>query len=183
MGLNLRNINKGLELKINKCIALLDEEYKSLNFTIHFYENKEKLLKERKNKPDMKEENYEQILAGQNEALGVTIGEKGIIKIFLFLLEDIKRNPSEVIELIGNIYHEIRHAWQVENKLFQDEEEISTLDGNLEAYYRLPSEKDAFQFQEKQMQKHGNKILEIFGWGDKTMKYELKPEIKNAIYP
>ncbi len=26
-----------------------------------------------------------------------------------------------VINLIGNLYHEIRHAWQFENNLFQDE--------------------------------------------------------------
>ncbi|MGG3662347.1 hypothetical protein [Bacillus gobiensis] len=64
MGLSVRNIKKGLEIKINKCIALLSEEYTSLNYTIYFYENREKLLKEQNNKPDMKAAQYTQILNG-----------------------------------------------------------------------------------------------------------------------
>ncbi|WP_342545388.1 hypothetical protein [Lysinibacillus sp. FSL K6-4013] len=182
MGLNIRNLKKGLEIKINKCIALLGEEYASLNYTIYFYENREKLLKEQKNKPDMKAEQYTQIFNGETETAGVTIGEMGRIKIFLFLFGDIKRDPNEIISLIGNLYHEIRHAWQNENKLFQIEEEISTIDGNLDSYLKLPSEKDAYRFQEEQMQKHGEKILEIFGFNLK-FTYQLKPEIRKVIYP
>ncbi|HDR7656205.1 TPA: hypothetical protein QCX68_001617 [Bacillus wiedmannii] len=181
MGLSIRNIKKGLKIKIKKCVALLDEEYRGLNYTIYFYENREKLQKEQKNRPDMKEENYVQVLSGQTEIAGITIGEKGKIKIFLFLFGDIKRKPGEVMELIGNVYHEIRHAWQNENNLFQNEEEIAIIDGNLEAYYKLPSERDAYRFQEEQMQKHGNKVLEIFGF-NMGCKYELKPEIREAIY-
>lgn len=181
MGLSLRNIHKGLGLKINKCLDLLEKEYKDLNYTIYFYEKPEKLEKERRNKPDLNEEQYNQILAGQNITAGITIGEKGIIKIFLFLYEDVKKNPKEVIDLIGNLYHEIRHAWQAENKMFEDEEEISILDGNLESYYSLPSEKDAYKFQEEQMKLHGKKILEIFGYSYE-FKYELNKEIRDIIY-
>jgi hypothetical protein len=36
-------------------------------------------------------------------AAGITIGEKGRIKIFLFLFDDLKKNPNEVINLIGNL--------------------------------------------------------------------------------
>jgi hypothetical protein len=133
----------------------------------------------------MTEEQYEQILTGQTATAGITIGDKGKIKIFLFLFGDIKRNPTEVINLIGNLYHEIRHAWQTENNLFQDEEEISIIDGNLASYYSLPSEKDAYRFQEEQLQKHGKKILEILGikLGDNIeFRYELKAEIREVIY-
>lgn len=181
MGLSLRNIKKGLEIKINKCITFLGEEYTSLNYTIYFYETRERLLKEQKNKPDMKTEQYTQILNGQTETAGVTIEEKGRIKIFLFRFEDIKRDPNEIIRLIGNLYHEIRHAWQNDNKLYRNEEEISTIDENLESYLKLPSEKDAYRFQEEQIKNHGDKILEIFGFNLK-FEYQLKPEIREAIY-
>lgn len=181
MGLSIRNLKKRLEIKINKCIALLDEEYTSLNYTIYFYENREKLQKEQNNKPDMKTEQYIQILNGQIETAGVTIGEEGKIKIFLFLFSNIKRDLNEIISLIGNLYHEIRHAWQNENNLFQNEAEISTIDGNLESYLKLPSEKDAYRFQEEQMQKHGERILEIFGFNLK-FTYQLKAEIREVIY-
>lgn len=170
-----------MQIKIKKCIALLGEEYTSLNYTIHFYENREKLQKEQKNNPVMKDEQYAQILNGQIEAAGVTVGEKGQIKIFLFLFENLKRDPNEVINLVGNLYHEIRHAWQNENNLFQDEEEISTIDGNFESYLKLPSEKDAYRFQDEQMKKHGERALEIFGFNLK-FRYELKPEVREAIY-
>ena len=181
MGISIRNLKKGLEIKIKKCIALLGEEYASLNYTIYFYENREALQKEQNNKPDMKTEQYIQILNGQTETAGVTIGEEGKIKIFLFLFGNIKRDPNEIISLIGNLYHEIRHAWQNENNLFQNEEEISTIDGNLESYLKLPSEKDAYRFQEEQMQKHGEIILGIFGFNLK-FNYQLKAEIREAIY-
>lgn len=86
MRLNIRQLNKSLEIKIKKCIALLGEEYMSLNFTIYFYETREKLQKERDNKPDLKREHYEQILNGEIETAGLTIWEEGKIKIFLYLI-------------------------------------------------------------------------------------------------
>lgn len=180
MGLSLRNIKKGLEIKINKCITLLGEKYIPLNYTIYFYENREKLHTELKNKPEMKVEPIYTDIKWQTEIAGVTIEEKGRIKIFLFLFENIKKDPNEIIRLIGNLYHEIRHVWQNENKLYQNEEEISTIDGNLESYLKLPSEKDAYRFQEEQIKKHGEKILEIFGFNLK-FEYQLKSEIREAI--
>ncbi|WP_054708124.1 hypothetical protein [Bacillus sp. JCM 19041] len=184
MGLSLINLNsnKSLERKIRKCIALLDDEYKDLNFTINFYGKREKLQKERNIKPDLKEENYLQILAGKYMTTGLTIGEKGEIKIFLFHFGNLKKKPREVILLIGNIFHEIRHAWQFKNGLFQDENEITVIDENPKAYYRKPSEKDAYIFQEQQMKKHGGEILEIFGFLVEGYEFELNDEIKEAIY-
>ncbi|MCP9227918.1 hypothetical protein NMG90_21465 [Bacillus mycoides] len=181
MGLNIRQLNKSLEIKIKKCIALLGEEYMSLNFTIYFYETREKLQKERDNKPDLKREHYEQILNGEIETAGLTILEEGKIKIFLFLFQDLKENPTEVIDLIGNLYHEIRHAWQFENNLYQDEKEIDTIDGDLESYLSLPYEKDAYRFQDENMKKHGEEILRIFGFQLK-ISYRLADEIRNIIY-
>lgn len=183
MGLTIRNLNnKFLEIKIKQCIGFLENEYKALNYTITFYEKRGDLTKERKENPNLKEENYEQILSGKTEAAGVTIGDKKEIKIFLFLFNDLKKDPNGVTELIGNLYHEIRHAWQVENNMFQDEEEISKIDGNLEAYLKLPSEIDAYKFQDKQMKKLAPRVLKIFGH-QKGIIYELKPEIRDAIYP
>lgn len=182
MELSVRNLNsdKWLKRKIISCIALLDDEYKNLDFTVNFYDKREKLQKERDNKPDLKADTYEQILTGKKEIAGLTIGEKGKIKIFLFKFGNVKSNPKEVISLIANIFHEIRHAWQYNNGVFQDEDEISFIDGNLEAYYSQPSEKDAYLFQEEQMKKHGKKVLEIFGF-DIGLKYELQDEVKAAI--
>lgn len=180
MSISLRGIKKGLSTKISKCIALLSAEFTSLNYTIYFYESREKFEKEHIEKPEMKDEQYTQILNGVIETSGVTIGEKGKIKIFLFLFDDVKKDPNEVIKLIGNIYHEIRHAWQNEKGLFKDEEELYTIDGNLEEYYSLPSEKDAYRFQEEKMQTYGNEILKIFGFNF-GIHYQLKPEIKKVI--
>ena len=128
----------------------------------------------------MKAEHYIQILDGQTVPAGLTIGERGKIKIFLFHFRDVKKDPVELINLIGNLYHEIRHAWQYDNNLFQDEDIIDTIDGNSGRYYNLPSEKDAYRFQEEQMQNHGNEILRIFGF-DMKINFQLKPEIKKTI--
>lgn len=182
MGLSNRNIKNGLKKKIEKCILLLGEEYTSLKFTIYYYPNKEKLQNEQFNKPDMKEENYRQILYGYNEISGITIGEQGKIKIFLFMYKNIEKDPEEIILLIANLYHEIRHAWQYENKLFLGENEVLTIDDNKELYYSLPSEKDAYKFQEKEMQKYSKKILGIFGIHDIYFEYRLKKEIRDIVF-
>lgn len=185
MGLSIRNVNKGLQLKIIKCIELLGEEYTSLDFTLYFYDSRERLEKERLNKSDMADESYEQILTGENEAGGITLGEKGKIKIFLFLFGDVKRDRSEMIKLIANIYHELRHAWQYKNNLYKDEPEISKIDGNFEDYLSLPSEKDAFKFQEKVMQELGDQILEILGiklGENEGYKYQLMDKIREIVY-
>lgn len=132
----------------------------------------------------MEPEYYDQIINGYIETAGIILIGKGKIKIFLFMFDDLEKNIEEVLELIGNLYHEIRHAWQYENKVFQGEEEFSTNDGNFESYIQLPSEKDAYLFQEEQLKRYWRKILEIFYYKvDKNIeiKYELKPEITKAI--
>ncbi|MDZ4410536.1 hypothetical protein ORL62_21805 [Bacillus cereus] len=79
------------------------------------------------------------------------------------------------------MYHEIRHAWQFENNLFQDEKEIDTIDGDFESYLSLPYEKDAYRFQDENMKKYGEEILRIFGFQLK-INYRLADEIRNIIY-
>lgn len=185
MVLKLRNINKSLELKVSKCIALLGEEYMSLDFTIDFYKNIERLELERKNIPELNDTQYEQILKGENSTSGITVADKKKIKIFLFLFDkNIETNPSEIIHLIGNIYHELRHAWQDKEQLYKDEPEISSVDDSYEDYLRLPSEKDAYIFQELQMDKHQRTILEIFGYKVNGVipPFRLIDELREIVY-
>ena len=174
MNLSTRNIKGKLKIRIKKCIELLGKEYTSLNYVIYFYADKEKLQKEQFDNPDMKVGQYDQIVNGQTEIAGVTLAEKGIIKIFLFVFDDLEKTPEEVIHLVGNLYHEIRHAWQYENDLFKKEDEVLKIDGDTEAYFRLDSEKDAYKFQEEQMKKHGNRILEIFGFSNSNIEFNKK---------
>ncbi|MDR4928276.1 hypothetical protein [Peribacillus simplex] len=180
--MNIRNnMDQGLRTKIIKCIDLLDDEFKTLNFTIDPYQVRERLIYERDNKPDLKKEEYEQILNGEVVVGGLTHGDKKQIKIFLFFYEELDSNAYEILHLIGNIFHEIRHAWQIKNNLYQEENEISKLDGNLEFYFGLEAEKDAYQFQLEQMQKHANKILEIFNNNARVKEFTLKDEIMKFI--
>lgn len=175
------NINQSLKLNIEKSIELLGREYKSLNFTIDFYRDRGRLEFERENKPDLKKETYEQILNGEKGISGLTLGSKKQIKIFLFNYGDLETNAYNIVSLIGNIYHEIRHAWQVENNLFQEEDEINTINGNIELYFSQNAEKDAFIFQLENMQKYVNVVLQIFNFKGRIEQYELKPEIMKYI--
>ncbi|MCC5803803.1 hypothetical protein [Rossellomorea vietnamensis] len=180
--MNIRsNMDQGLRAKIIKCIDLLDNEYKSLGYTIDPYQNRERLIYERNYKPDLNEEEYEQILNGGIVVGGLTQGDKKKIKIFLFVYEDLQTNPKEILHLIGNIFHEIRHAWQIKNRLYQGEKEIGKIDGNLDIYFSLEAEKDAYRFQLEQMQKHANKILEIFNINKRVEGFTLKEEIMKFI--
>jgi hypothetical protein len=175
--LNIRNnINQALKLKFDKCIDLLDREYKSLNFTIDVYQDRERLEYERANKPDLKEEEYEQILNGEQTVGGLTVTKKRQIKIFLFHYGDLT-DVEEVLHLIGNVYHEIRHAYQITKNLYINDEEFSKLDGNLEYYFGQEAEKDAYKFQLEQMQKNANEVLSIFGINKWVQSYTLKDEI------
>jgi len=174
-------MNQGLRLKLIQCINLLEPEFRNLNFTIDPYENSERIEYERKSKPELKEEEYEQILNGQNTVGGLLFGSKKQIKLFIFNYKELDTNPNEILGLVGTLYHEIRHAWQHENNKFQDEEEINSIDGNLEMYFGGEAEKDAYKFQLIEMQKHANEILEIFGVNARVHNYTLKPEIMKFI--
>jgi len=176
-----KNINPSLKDKIRKCINLLDVEYKELDFTIDFYTTREQLEKERKNKPDLDEEAYNQIFNGKYKPSAITLGEKKIIKIFLFMYDNPETDLTEWSMLISKVYHEIRHAWQKTNHLYEDEPEILDIDANWEEYIRLPSEKDAYKFEERKMNEHMLKICEIFGT-EQRFEYILDKPIRDIVY-
>ncbi|KSU85163.1 hypothetical protein GA0061096_1356 [Fictibacillus enclensis] len=183
MSIKLRNLNKELAAKIKRCISLLEDEYKNLDYALFFYDTPKKLQSEQKRNPDLNSEELQQILNGETVTAGITLPDKKEIKIFLFHYDNIISDPRDIIPLIANIYHELRHAWQNENNRFQDEEELSSLDDNIEAYLSLPSEKDAFRFQRNQMQKHMRTVLDIFGLTNISFNqpYDLYPWIKEIV--
>ncbi|WP_158093286.1 hypothetical protein [Gottfriedia solisilvae] len=176
-----KNINPRLKDKIRKCINLLNVEYKELDYTIEFYTTRDQLEKERKNKPDLDDKAYNQIFNGKFETPAITLGEKKIIKIFLFMYDNPETDFDQFIKLIVKVYHEIRHAWQNTNHLYENEPEILDIDANWEEYVRLPSEKDAYKFEEQQMNEHMLKICEIFG-SEKGFKYTLHKPIRDIVY-
>jgi len=179
---NIRNnFNPILRDKIRKCINLLDVEYKTLDYTIDFYVTRERLEKERKNKPDLDGKAYNQILNGKIETSAITLGQKKLIKIFLYMYDNSETNFEQCIKLIAKVYHEIRHAWQNANRRYENEPEILNVDANWEEYVRLPSEKVAYKFEEQQMNNHMLKICEIFG-SDKGFNYTFHKPIKEIVY-
>lgn len=184
MKLKIRNVNKkGLERRIKKCIQLLDDEHKNIDFTINFYSNPKILKRELETNPVVNQNHIEQILSGETVTAGYILPEQNEIKIFLFHFRNLKRNNNEIINLVGNIYHEIRHAWQYSNNLYLDERKVETIDGNEEDYLRQPSEKDAFKFQDQMMKKYAPKILEIFDISPPAdYKYSMQDWIKEIVY-
>lgn len=164
-----------------KCINLLDVEYKTLDYTIDFYSTRERLQKEQNNKPDLEDNAYTQILNGKLETSGITLGDKKQIKIFLFMYENPEMDFIEFCKSLAKVYHEIRHAWQNTNNCFENEPEILDIDAGWEEYIRLPSEKDAYKFEEEQINIHMVKICEIFG-SEKGLTYTLRKSIRDLVY-
>lgn len=180
--MNIRNnISPSLRDKIRKCVNLLDVEYKTLDFTIDFYSTRERLEKERKNKPDLDDKAYNQILNGKFKTSGITLGKKKLIKIFLFMYDNLETDFNQYIMVIAKVYHEIRHAWQYVNHCYENEAELLNVDINWEEYISLPSEKDAYKFEEQQMNNNMLKICEIFG-SEKGFSYTLHKPIRDIVY-
>ncbi|SFE91933.1 hypothetical protein SAMN05428981_11056 [Bacillus sp. OV194] len=184
--MNIRtNVNHKLRQQIFECIQLLGEDYSNLPYIIDIYTNRERLEYERKNKPVITEVEYDQILNGSHHPPGQTISEKNVIRLYLFNLDDINNENLYKIEIIANVFHEVRHTWQQTHHLYMDEPELQSIDDNIddnkEAYFNLPSEKDAYSFQEQQFDKHKLKISEIMNMTSYIKKYELKDDIKQLI--
>jgi hypothetical protein len=175
------NIPHKLVGQIRRCIELLGEEYTSLDYTIEIYQERERLEYERRNKPVLEEEQYEQILNGEEKPIGQTIPTKKVIRLYTFNLDDIENEDKRKVELIANLFHEIRHAWQYTNGLFLDEKEVNVIDNNRKTYFSLSSEKDAYLFQVEQMNKHKYAIFKIMKMKQIFVKYELKKEIQDLI--
>ncbi|PYZ96628.1 hypothetical protein CR205_13060 [Alteribacter lacisalsi] len=180
--MNIRNnISPMMREKIRKCINLLDSEYKTLDFTIDLYKTRKRLETEKRNKPDLEDLAYNQILQGEFETSAIIVGERKLIKVFLFMYDNPETDFAEFIKLIAKVYHELRHAWQYANHLYKNEPQILNVDLNWEEYVRLPSEKDAYKFEVQQMNKHMPKIVKIFG-SEVGCIYTLKKPIRDIVY-
>ncbi|KKC49524.1 hypothetical protein VE23_24805 [Paenibacillus sp. D9] len=147
---------------IEKLVNLLPPEYSKLKYTVDIYEDKERLIKERINKPDMASENYEDILNG---VCGITLDQNRLVKLFHFnLYEGEPKNEKERVRLEVTkafiFFHEIRHVWQHCNGLYQDGK--STLDPLSQEYKDDPAEKDANKFAAEMVNKHLREVKKIF---------------------
>lgn len=180
--MNIRNnLKPKFQTKIRKCINLLDVQYKTLDYTLDFYSTKERLEKEQARKPDLHEKVYSQVLYGESQIAGITLGESKSIKIFLFMYDKPETNFEEFVKLIAKVYHEIRHAWQHQNQLYQNEPSMLNIDASLQEYFSLPSEKDAYAFEEQQINRHMLNICKVYG-SEKGIKYTLKKSIRDIVY-
>ena len=101
-----------LFIQLVRCIELLGNEYKTLNFTLDVYLNRDKLEAEIIKRPVINDEVYKQILNGKVQPPGLIIPDKKLIKFFLFNLDDIENENQRKLELVANLFHEMRHAWQ-----------------------------------------------------------------------
>jgi len=149
--------------ELRRCIALLGQEYTSLPYRIYVYRDLEEVQIERDSSPDMPIEEYNYILNNVvYQPPGVCVHEKKLIKLFPFNL-DTSNSAMQKLHSVGNAFHELRHAWQYVNGLYHDEGEQRLESNHIEDYLTMPSERDAYAFQEEQMNKNVDKISEILG--------------------
>ncbi|PHI49698.1 hypothetical protein B9T64_06875 [Bacillus halotolerans] len=171
-------INTSLYKKIEKCIKLLPSSIlkECSDFKIVFFTRKEI---EDKLKIDPTNKDYEYILSGNGPGGSVDKDTKEI-RIYL-TYNDIENNIMDTVNFIGNLFHEIRHAWQVNKNKYQDEQVINPYDDYI-AYLNQPSEVDAYTFQLLQMRRQLGKILKIFNYNVPTLPpYNLKDDIMGVL--
>jgi len=159
-----------------RCIDLLDEEYTSLIYTIVIYLDREKLEYERINKPIFDDDRYQHIL-NNDEIIGQNISDKRLIHLYLFNLDNMGDKNKRKLEIVANLFHEIRHAWQCKNGLFPDEEQINDIKTNKETYLNQDSERDAYLFQKEIINKHKCSIAEIMEISGIIQDCTFKPGI------
>jgi ABC-type bacteriocin/lantibiotic exporter with double-glycine peptidase domain len=123
------------------------------------------------NNPDMGIKDYNYILYNVSyQPPGVCLHEKKLIKLFPF--NNDPSNPAmQKLHSVGNTFHELRHAWQQINGLYIEEAEQKLDSENIEDYLKRPSERDAYEFQEQQMNKNHIKISKIIGFDGVGFKY------------
>jgi hypothetical protein len=169
-------ISNKLRNQLISCIELLDKEFTSLDFSIIVYETRESLERERHKKPSLPDDFYHQILNGVKKPVGLTIADQNLIHLYKFNNTYQNKN-HEKLELVANLFHEIRHAWQHVNGKFKDEEEIRDIDNNKKKYFQLPSEQDAYQFQADMVNTHRDSIIRIMEMNQGFGIYSIKKEI------
>jgi len=156
--------------EVEKCIALLEKDYTDLDVVIEIHTKKSIEREKTSSKPDLSKGEYITILRGSTKT-GVYVHTLKKIKSFPF---NYKYNKSEYNEhelpfndlirynIIFNLFHELRHAWQYQNnksEYLKSKSEDPALD--LMAYYSSPFEEDADKFEIEQRNKHAKAINEI----------------------
>jgi hypothetical protein len=141
-------------------------------YTVDIYLDRNKLEYERINKPIFLDERYQYIL-DSDEIIGQTLSEKRLIQLYLFKLNSMDENKRK-IEIVANLFHEVRHAWQNKNKLYTNEAQTEDIGKD---YFILPSERDAYLFQAEMMNRYNYSISKIMEMPAGFMNFSLKPEI------
>jgi hypothetical protein len=157
--------------ELRRCVELLGPEYTSLPYKVYVYRDREEVQTELDENPDMPADDYDYILKNVSyQPPGVCLHEKKLIKLFPFNLDQ-SIPAMQKLHSVGNAFHELRHAWQQMNGLYLEEAEQKLDSDHIEDYLRLPSEKDAYAFQEDQMNKHAISISNILGFQNKSFNY------------
>lgn len=152
-------------------MELLGPEYTSLPYKVYVYCDRKEVQTELDANPDMSAEEYDYILNNVTyRPPGVCLHKMKLIKLFPFNLDP--SNPEmKKLHSVGNAFHELRHAWQQMNGLYLEEAEQKLDSDHIVDYLRRPSEKDAYAFQEEQMNNHEITISSILGFPDKGFNY------------
>lgn len=150
--------------ELRKCIELLGTEYTSLPYRVYVYRDIEEVREEMLNNPDMELQDYNYVLNNVSyQPPGVCVHEKKVIKLFPFNID-----PSvpgmQKLHSVGNAFHELRHAWQQINGLYLEEKKQILDSENIKDYLTRPSERDAYEFQEQQMNMNNIHISNILGF-------------------
>ncbi|MCY8600334.1 hypothetical protein MOD33_06045 [Bacillus spizizenii] len=173
-------INLELFKAVKECINFLAGDIRMLDWTLVFY-IKEDFLKEQASGDSYSSEDIKYILDKNSRAPGgATIEKDKEIHLFMFRY-DFREDVTDLIHLIGNIYHELRHAWQYEHSVYEKVDEIKP-DDDFEAYVKQPWETDAYLFQLNQMREHFDKILDILHLGQfKGIPYNYDDDLMNYL--
>lgn len=144
--------------ELRRCLELLGPEYMELPYSIYVYKDKEEVISEKENNPNMSIEMYDFILRDTAYAPpGVCVQENKIIKLYPF---NQKPSQSLKVDAIAFAFHEVRHAWQYNKDLYSGEIESIPSESILD-YLNKPSEIDAYKFAEDQMNAHMMDIKRI----------------------
>ncbi|WEK54350.1 MAG: hypothetical protein P0Y55_17730 [Candidatus Cohnella colombiensis] len=88
----------------------------------------------------------------------------GIERLWVFITVVVVEGGAIVIEITN-------HAWQHMKGLYLEEAEQKLDSNHIKEYLRRPSEKDAYAFQETQMNKHALMICNILGIQSEGFNY------------
>lgn len=160
------------EKEIIDCLNLLGEEYTNLDIEIEIHTPRSLKSKKWMDKPDLTENEYNNILTKGSIIIGIYISHLRKIKLFPFNFRESDYNKINYGDLsyrdfvkygvIFNLYHEIRHAWQhtFDQEAFLKEREIDP-SSEPQAYYNSNIEIDADNFEQETTSKFRHEIRKI----------------------